>query len=106
MPDHSKTMEMSFGKILRYDEEFPGPMRIARELGIRDSAATIEQPIGPNNGYNLIRSKAIYYRVPSQTPQSKVDRIAELLCSASNSDSHFQNNKHSFDVHRPKAVHT
>ncbi len=71
MPDHFKTMEMSFGKVMRYDEEFPGPMRIAHELGISDTVATIEQPVGPNDGYNIIRSTAIYYQAQIAMAQAQ-----------------------------------
>ncbi|MBI5848515.1 MAG: transposase [Nitrospirae bacterium] len=70
-PEHFKTMEMSFGKLWRYDEEFPGPMRVAGELGISDIVATIEQPAGPNYGYNLIHSTAIYYQAQIATTQAQ-----------------------------------
>ena len=62
MPDHYKTVEMSFGKVMRYNEEFPGPLRVAHELGISEATASVKQPIGPNDGYNVIRSTPVYYQ--------------------------------------------
>lgn len=71
MSDHYKTIEMSFRKVMRYAEEFPGPLRVANELGISETTASVTQPIGPNDGYNVIRSTAVYYQAPIATAQAQ-----------------------------------
>lgn len=54
-------MEMSFGKLWRYDEAFPSPTEVARELMIGPAEVKVEQLLGPNDDWNQIRSVAVYY---------------------------------------------
>ncbi len=60
-PESFKTMEMSFGKLWRYDEAFPSPIQVVRELRIDPAEVSVEQLLGPNDDWNRIRSVAVYY---------------------------------------------
>jgi hypothetical protein len=51
---------ISFGKKWRYDEQYAYPEVVARELQL--DGILVEQPIGPNHGWNLIRSRVTYYQ--------------------------------------------
>ncbi len=62
IPDDFKTMEMSFGKIVRYAEEFPSPRRVSRELQIDSAQATVEWPAGIHSRWYLINSTATYFQ--------------------------------------------
>lgn len=71
VPDHFKTMEMSFGKVFRYAEEFPGPIRVARELRLDEAVVTVTQTGLRSCGWNLIRSTATYYDMQVAAAQAQ-----------------------------------
>jgi hypothetical protein len=71
MPIHFKTMEMSFGKVWRYAEEFPGPLQVARELGLDTGTASLEQAIHPYHRWNLIHSTTMYYEASVAAAQAQ-----------------------------------
>lgn len=57
-PYDYKTMEMSFGKELRYDEKFASPAQLARELEL-DSQLDIKHHV---SGFFMITSRVTYYQ--------------------------------------------
>ncbi|MCL5951839.1 MAG: hypothetical protein M1132_08975 [Chloroflexi bacterium] len=61
LPEQFKTMEMSFGKLMRYDEKYPSLLKILNELKLDESAVKFEQPGGINFGWYFLFSTATYY---------------------------------------------
>ena len=70
-PESFKTMEMSFGKLYRYNEKFPSTTQVARELHIDLDQATIEQPLGPDDDWYRIHSVAVYYQADVADAQAQ-----------------------------------
>jgi transposase-like protein len=68
-----KTMEMSFGKLWRYDETFPSPTQVVRDLRIDPVEVDVEQLLGPNDDWNRIRSAAVYYQ--SDVAKAQVQKM-------------------------------
>jgi transposase-like protein len=61
VPEHFKTMEMSFGKLMRYDEKFPSLLKVLEELKLDESVVKFEQPGGLDFGWYFLFSTATYY---------------------------------------------
>ncbi len=61
VPEQFKTMEMSFGKTMRYDDEYPSLLRILDELKLDEVGVKFEQPAGINFGWYFLFSTATYY---------------------------------------------
>ena len=59
-PTAFKTMEMSFGELMKYDKEYPGPQALARELEIDFAQMTVNQ-IVPDLGLYQVKSSVIYF---------------------------------------------
>jgi hypothetical protein len=74
-PTEFKTMEMSFGEQMRYDEEYPGPQALARELEIDSTQMTVKQ-IVPEFGLYRAKSNVTYFKesVAAAQAQSTWDR--------------------------------
>lgn len=70
-PFDFKTIEMSFGEFLRYDERFITPERLARELRMDTAHVIVEQPLGSNNKWYQILSRVIYYQEPVAAAQAQ-----------------------------------
>lgn len=70
-PESFKTMEMSFGKLWRYDETFPSPLQVVRELRIDPVEVNVEQLLGPNDDWNRVRSTAVYYEADVARAQAQ-----------------------------------
>ena len=60
-PTEFKTLEMSFGELMKCDEEYPGPQALARELEIDSAQMTVEQ-IVPRRGLYWVKSNVIYFK--------------------------------------------
>ena len=61
VPEQFKTMEMSFGKLMRYDEKYPSLLKVLDELKLDESVVKFEQPGGINFGWYFLFSTATYY---------------------------------------------
>ncbi len=61
VPEQFKTMEMSFGKLMRYDETYPSLLKVLNELKLDESMVKFEQPGGLNFGWYFLFSTATYY---------------------------------------------
>ncbi|MCL4299772.1 MAG: hypothetical protein KJ077_28815 [Anaerolineae bacterium] len=61
VPDSFKTMHLSFGKEIRYDEKFPTPRELARELELDPYQVDIKPLIEDHGDYDIY-SVATYYR--------------------------------------------
>jgi len=64
-------MEMSFGKIYRYDEVFPSSIQVVLELHIDPDQVTIEQLLGPDDDWYRIHSVAVYYEADVASAQAQ-----------------------------------
>lgn len=60
-PTEFKTMELSFGELLKYKKEYPGPQALARELEI-DSAQMPVTQIAPGVGFYEVKSNVTYFK--------------------------------------------
>lgn len=71
VPEQFKTMEMSFGKVMRYDEKFPSPWKLMNELQLDDSVVKFEQLTDFNFGWYFLFSTATYYEEPVARAQAQ-----------------------------------
>jgi len=71
-PEHYKTMELLCGGELRYDERYPSPRQLAAELQIDQAEYELEQPVGPNDSWNVGRSTVTYYRESVAVEQAQL----------------------------------
>ena len=72
MPEHYKTMEVSNGRQLRYEERYLSPRRLAAELQIDEAECELERSLGPNDGWNLGHSTVTYYRESVAVEQAQL----------------------------------
>jgi|GEM_PF-1151801 len=70
-PEGFKAMEMSFGKMFRYDEDYPTPKQVGRELQIDSVEATVEWPGRIENKWYFINSTAVYFQEPVAAAQAQ-----------------------------------
>jgi hypothetical protein len=70
-PTESKTMEMSFGELMKYDKEYPGPQALARELGIDSTQMKVKQ-IAPRLGLYQARSNVTYFKESLAAAQAQL----------------------------------
>lgn len=71
VPGHFKTMEISFGRLMQYDKEYPSLWKIAEELKLDESMIKFEQPAGMNFGWYVLYSTATYYEEPVARAQAQ-----------------------------------
>lgn len=83
-PESYKTMERLCGGNLRYGERYLSPSQLAARLQIDEAECELEQPIGPNHGWNLGHSTVTYYR------ESVAVEQAQLLRNKSRVVEHFR----------------
>ena len=86
-PERHKTMELLCGQQLRYDERYLSPSRLAAELQIDEMQYELEQPIGPNDAWNLGHSTVTYYR------ESVAAEQAQLMWNKSRIVEHYRKGK-------------
>ena len=83
MPDSFKTMELLCGGELQYDERYPSVHKLAVDLLIDDAQFELEQPVGPNDDWNLGHSTVTYYRESVAVEQAQLmwnkSRIVEYF---------------------------
>ena len=65
-----KTMEMSFGELMKYDEEYPGAQTFARELEIDPTQMQVTQLV-PGIGLYEVKSKVTYFTESLATSQAQ-----------------------------------
>lgn len=61
-PESFKTMEMSFGKLFRYHETYPSPMKLTHLLGLSDAELKFEQPAGEHSRWYSVKSRTTYFQ--------------------------------------------
>jgi hypothetical protein len=86
-PEHFKTTDLSARRPIRYDERYPSPGRLSAELQIDQAEYGLEQPTGPNDGWNLGHSTVTYYR------ESVAVEQAQLMWSSSRIVEHYRKGK-------------
>lgn len=72
MPEHYKTVEVSNGRQLRYEQRYLSPRRLAAELQIDEAECELERWLGPNDGWNLGHSTVTYYRESVAVEQAQL----------------------------------
>jgi len=82
-PDSLKTMELLCGDELQYDKRYPSVHKLAADLLIDDAQFELEQPLGPNDDWNLGHSTVTYFRESVAVEQAQLvwskSRIVEYF---------------------------
>ncbi len=83
VPDSFKTMELLCGDELQYDKRYPSVHKLALDLLIDDAQFELEQPLGPNDDWNLGQSTVTYFRESVTVEQAQLvwnkSRIVEYF---------------------------
>lgn len=66
-----KTMEMSFGELMKYDEEYPGAQTFARELEIDSTQMQVTQLV-QGVGLYEVKSKVTYFTASLAASQAQI----------------------------------
>ena len=64
-------MEMSFGKLYRYNQKYPSPALLPRELQLDSNRVTVEQLLGPGDDWFRIYSTADFYEMDAAREEAQ-----------------------------------